>query len=190
MDGAATTAQDFSTSSGARQLPRTQSWTNLANAASTVAFTPLFVGAVLLADPSQGFALDNGEPGSVQRSLGYTPASPPEVVAAAFPPPDAAGLDAAVLGSTNPANTIALTRARALLQSLPLRPSRIAVTTTGSIACTFIHGRRYAIFTCDQDGDIVLTLTDRSSDAEAEAWMVNTSAADALAKTVRGFLEA
>ena len=49
---------------------------------------------------------------------------------------------------------------------------RIPATRAGSLAITYAEGRRFAILECDADGDIVVTLTDRASDAEADAWVI------------------
>lgn len=49
---------------------------------------------------------------------------------------------------------------------------RVAVTRSGNVAITFISERRYAIFECDADGDVVLTLTDRMHDGEADTYVV------------------
>jgi len=46
-------------------------------------------------------------------------------------------------------------------------------TRSGSRALTFIRGRRFATLECDQDSDIVGTLSDRSRDEEAETWIVD-----------------
>jgi hypothetical protein len=51
-------------------------------------------------------------------------------------------------------------------------PDRVAVTRSGSIAISFLGGRRFGIFECDEDGDAVLTLTDRKEDREADTYVV------------------
>jgi hypothetical protein len=65
---------------------------------------------------------------------------------------------------------------------------RTAVTRSGEAVITFIYGRKYAILTADADGDLVLTLTDRASDDEAEAEVV-ASDMEILSAKIRGFLE-
>lgn len=45
----------------------------------------------------------------------------------------------------------------------------VSKTRSGGLAITFVNGRRYAVFEQDSDGDVVLTLTDRAQDAEADA---------------------
>jgi len=48
----------------------------------------------------------------------------------------------------------------------------VAITRSAGVAITFARGRRYSIFECDAEGDVVLTLTDRVSDREADTYMV------------------
>ena len=47
-----------------------------------------------------------------------------------------------------------------------------SVPRTYCIVITFAKERRYATFECDEDGDVVLTMSDRTQDVEAEACMV------------------
>lgn len=68
-------------------------------------------------------------------------------------------------------------------------PLRVAVTRTGNVALTFGRDRRYANLECDSDGNVVLTLTDRSTDAEAEAIVVTGAHPSVLATRIQTFLE-
>lgn len=68
-------------------------------------------------------------------------------------------------------------------------PPRVAVTRSGNVALTFSRDRRYANLECDSDGDVVLTLTDRSTDDEAEAFVVTGERASVLATRIQTFLE-
>lgn len=92
--------------------------------------------------------------------------------AAALPPE----LQAAIQrnGGT-PAAPAAMSRAYAVLATagrLCMRPDRVAITRSSGVAVTFARGRRYSIFECDAEGDVVLTLTDRASDREADTYLV------------------
>jgi hypothetical protein len=97
------------------------------------------------------------------------------------------------LGRTisEPIAPLALERASAVFA--PLRheledvDSRTAVTRTGEAVLTFIRDRKYAVLTADNDGDLILTLTDRGSDDEAEAEVILGDVA-AVASKIRGFL--
>lgn len=74
-----------------------------------------------------------------------------------------------------PASPAATSRAHAVLATagrLCIRPDRVAITRSAGVAITFARGRRYSIFECDAEGDVVLTLTDRVSDREADTYMV------------------
>lgn len=68
-------------------------------------------------------------------------------------------------------------------------PPRVAVTRSGNVALTFSRDRRYANLECDSDGDVVLTLTDRSTDDEAEAVVVTGERPRVLATRIQTFLE-
>jgi len=52
---------------------------------------------------------------------------------------------------------------------------KVATTRSGSIVVTQHVERRFAVFECDGDGDVVLTLSDRASDNEADAFVVTNS---------------
>lgn len=68
-------------------------------------------------------------------------------------------------------------------------PLRVAVTRAGNVALTYSRERRYANLECDSDGDVVLTLTDRATDDEAEATMVTGERPSVLAARIQTFLE-
>jgi hypothetical protein len=64
-------------------------------------------------------------------------------------------------------------------------PNRVAVAASGSVHFYFIRDRKIASFECDSDGDVVLTLSDRSRDSEAEAHLVTqTTAQSAMARVL------
>lgn len=69
-------------------------------------------------------------------------------------------------------------------------PSRIAVTRSQGISVAFAEGRRFAIFDCDCEGDLILTLTDRSSDTEANAYAVAPEDVEQHLDQVKKFLAA
>jgi hypothetical protein len=73
-----------------------------------------------------------------------------------------------------PPHPVAVDRARAVLAAArAIRvPDRVAVARSGTIAISFFRGRRFGIFECDEDGDTVLTLTDRDDDREADTYVV------------------
>lgn len=86
----------------------------------------------------------------------------------------------------------AVARARALLAAahgLGMRPDRVAATRSSCIAVTFMRGRRYAIFECDTDGDVVLTLTDRTREAEADTFVIERGLEKAHLEKAAHFLE-
>lgn len=68
-------------------------------------------------------------------------------------------------------------------------PPQVAVTRAGNVALTFSRDRRYANLECDSDGDVVLTLTDRATDDEAEAIVVTGERPSVLATRIQTFLE-
>jgi hypothetical protein len=68
-------------------------------------------------------------------------------------------------------------------------PLRVAVTRAGNVALTFSRGRRYANLECDEDGDVILTLTDRATYDEAEALVVTGEHPSVLATRIQNFLE-
>lgn len=137
-------------------------------------------------------------PGTIRGLLGRAfDSTGPEgqLVGAADPP--AASLppelqDAIRRNGGTPASPAATSRAHAVLAAagrLCLRPDRVAITRSSGVAITFARGRRYSIFECDAEGDVVLTLTDRASDREADTYMVDSGdEAGSLEKATR-FLE-
>lgn len=93
---------------------------------------------------------------------------------------------------SNPVAPLALSLAaqvfRPLREKLGSFQSRTAVSRTGDAVLTFIQGRRYAVINADADGELVLTLTDRSSTEEAEAAVLTPNVENLLAR-IKGFLE-
>lgn len=82
-------------------------------------------------------------------------------------------------------------RAKVLIESAHrsgVAPNRVSITRSASVSITFWRERRYAIFECDQDGDTVLTLTDRSRDEEAEAEIVDPEQESLALVRARRFL--
>ena len=65
-----------------------------------------------------------------------------------------------------------------------------SVSRSGEAFLTFVRGRRYAILKADADGDLVLTLTDRSTEDEAEVAVIETAAIVSLPKRIAAFLGA
>lgn len=67
-------------------------------------------------------------------------------------------------------------------------PDRTDVSRYGSVVFTFHRDVRFAIYECDIDGDIVLTLTDRGSDNEANVKVLSATALDPSIQTAQDFL--
>jgi hypothetical protein len=65
-----------------------------------------------------------------------------------------------------------------------------AVTRSGEVILTFSRGRRYAIVNADADGDLVLTLTDRATNKEADARVLDAGSIHTVPAVVAGFLGA
>lgn len=83
-------------------------------------------------------------------------------------------LDEALRRAPAPPHPVAVARARAVLaaaQAIRV-PDRVAVARSGNVAISFFRERRFGIFECDEDGDTVLTLTDRDDDHEADTYVV------------------
>ena len=74
-----------------------------------------------------------------------------------------------------------------LRESLSEYDWRMSITRTGDVVMTFIRDRRYGVLTEDADGDLVLMLTDRSSEEEAEAEVVEGECSSVVDK-IRAFL--
>lgn len=74
---------------------------------------------------------------------------------------------------SEPMAPLALERAHTIFSPLRRELERYAwhtnVTRIGEAVLTFINGRKYAVLTADNDGDLILTLTDRASNDEADA---------------------
>ncbi|MBN1609407.1 MAG: hypothetical protein JW940_22445 [Polyangiaceae bacterium] len=119
---------------------------------------------------------------TVERALGYVPAA-----VVALPSKLAQALER--VESVPPSVTVLAARLLDALRLQRLEPDRIAVTRSGGIACTLVRGRRYAILDCDSDGDIVLTLTDRTTEDEADTLLVTLEAFPEVADRIEGFLE-
>jgi len=86
----------------------------------------------------------------------------------------------------------AVARARALLAAahgLGMHADRVAVTRSSCVAVTLMRGRRYAIFECDTDGDVVLTLTDRTLEGEADTYVIEQGQEKAHLEKAAHFLE-
>jgi hypothetical protein len=64
-----------------------------------------------------------------------------------------------------------------------LTPDHVTSSAMGGIALTFARGRRLAMIECDNDGDILAMLSDRSTDGDAHVWQV-----DATDEGLRGAL--
>lgn len=78
----------------------------------------------------------------------------------------------------------------AAAHALSMEPARVAVTRSSCVALTFARDRRYAIFECDADGDVVLTLTDRTrEDEEADTSVVGQGEERAHLERAARFLE-
>jgi hypothetical protein len=92
----------------------------------------------------------------------------------------------------DPIAPLALERAQFIFPSLrhELSPLewRSSVTRLGEAVMTFFSGRKYAILTADNDGELILTLTDRGSDNEADAEVVGSDVA-VLVEKIRSFLQ-
>jgi hypothetical protein len=67
-------------------------------------------------------------------------------------------------------------------------PQKTAVSRDGSVVFTFYRDLRFAIYECDSDGDVVLTLTDRGSDAEASVNVMKPTAVSSSIQVARSFL--
>jgi hypothetical protein len=74
------------------------------------------------------------------------------------------------------------------LDALYAYPHRLTVASSGSIHFYFIRDRKIASFECDVDGDIILTLSDRSQDVEAEAYVVTDVAPQSALSKVLEFI--
>lgn len=74
------------------------------------------------------------------------------------------------------------------LDALYAYPHRLTVASSGSVHFYFMRDRRIASFECDADGDIILTLSDRSLDVEAEAYVVTDVAAQSAFSKVLEFI--
>lgn len=65
---------------------------------------------------------------------------------------------------------------------------RVNVSLTGSIHFHFIKDRRLATLEFDEDGDVMLTPSDRSRDEEAEAYEVALAQPESVMIRVLDFL--
>lgn len=121
---------------------------------------------------------------NVERVASYTPAAPAELT---LPP-----AIAEIRSSSPDVSEKAILAASSLwgyLRGALLTPQRVHATRSGSIACSFFKELRYAVLECDEDGDIILTLTDRSRDESADDYFVVTSALYDVPRRIQRFLE-
>lgn len=80
-------------------------------------------------------------------------------------------------------------RLLAAAHDLRMNADIVAVTRSQGVAVTFASERRYAIFECDSDGDLVLIMTDRTQDAEAETRVINPGQEVAALEKASRFLQ-
>ncbi len=91
-----------------------------------------------------------------------------------------------------PPSRLTLARAERVLaeaERVGMAVDRVSVTRSAAVAITFIRVRRYGIFECDSDGDVVLTLTNRANDEEADAYVVAPGQEKAHLEKALSFLE-
>jgi hypothetical protein len=67
---------------------------------------------------------------------------------------------------------------------------RIVRSRSGGIAFIFVAGSRYAMLECDDDGVTVALLSDRSSNSEADTWVVDANGLTGAVRRIRTFLGA
>jgi hypothetical protein len=98
-----------------------------------------------------------------------------------------ASLCAAGLNGPGQPNSLAIRRAAMCLKTAKAMCIDVPYLTTsavGGVALTFANGPKIAMLECDNDGDIVAMMSDRSLDQDAETWILgsnfDTSIQDAL----------
>ena len=77
-----------------------------------------------------------------------------------------------------------------LLDQLGDCANRIVRSRSGGIAFIFIAGSRYGMLECDDDGVTVGLLSDRSTDSEADTWVVDSDGLTSAVRKIRMFLGA
>ena len=68
------------------------------------------------------------------------------------------------------------------------RPDRIVRSRGGGIAFIFLAKTRYAMLESDEDGVLVVLLSDRSTDSEAETWVVASGELTEAVRKIRTFV--
>ena len=75
-----------------------------------------------------------------------------------------------------------------VLDQLGDAPDRIVLSRTSGIAFVFLDEARYAMLESDEEGALIGLLCDRSSDSEAETWVVESTGLTAALRKIRSFL--
>lgn len=63
-----------------------------------------------------------------------------------------------------------------VLNQLGAPADRVVLSRAGGIAFIFLRDARYAAFECDDEGSTVAMRSDRATDAETDAWEVESGA--------------
>lgn len=77
-----------------------------------------------------------------------------------------------------------------VLDQLNECPQRIVRTRSGGVAFVFIAGTRYAMLETDEEGTTAALLSDRSTDSEADSWIVDSGGLTSTVQKIRAFLGA
>lgn len=77
-----------------------------------------------------------------------------------------------------------------VLSQLGERPDRIVRSRGGGIAFLFLARGRYAMLECDDEGVTIALLSDRSTDSEAETWIVAPGELTSAVRRIRSFVGA
>jgi len=77
-----------------------------------------------------------------------------------------------------------------VLEQLSEQPDRIVLPRGGGLAFVFLNGARYAMLESDDDGVTVAMLSDRTTDSEAETWVVESDGLTKAVRKIRSFLRA
>jgi hypothetical protein len=75
-----------------------------------------------------------------------------------------------------------------VIEQLNECPDRIVRPRGGGIAFIFLAGARYAMLETDEEGTTVALLSDRSTDSEAETWVVEADGLTMAVRKIRSFL--
>ena len=67
-------------------------------------------------------------------------------------------------------------------------PDRVVRSRPGGIAFVFLAGARYAMLETDEEGITAALLSDRSTDSEAETWVVDANGLTTAMRRIRSFL--